>query len=131
MIVLDTHTWIWWVHADSRLPAAMEKLIRETPSTERAVSVISCWEVAKLIELKRLTLPVNVSTWLERATRTGVAQLVPLSLPIILDSTSLPPGFHKDPSDQIIVATARTLGALLLTIDEKIVNYPHVRTFAG
>jgi PIN domain nuclease of toxin-antitoxin system len=62
LIVLDTHTWIWWVHADPHLPAAAEKLIRETPATDRIVSIISCWEIAKLIELRRLTLPVNVST---------------------------------------------------------------------
>ena len=129
MIVLDTHTWIWWVHADPHLPAAAEKLIRETPPPDRMVSIISCWEIAKLIELRRLTLPANVSTWLERATRPSVAQIVPLTLPIIVDATSLPPGFHKDPADQLIVATARTLGAVLLTVDEKIVSYPHVRTF--
>ena len=67
---------------------------------------------------------MNVSTWLEQATRPSVAQVVPLTLPIIADSTNLPPGFHKDPADQLIVATARTLGALLLTVDEKIVKYP-------
>lgn len=131
MIVLGTHTWIWWVHADPHLPATAEKLIRETPATDRIVSIISCWEIAKLIELRRLTLPVNVSTWLERATRQSVAQIVPLTLPIIVDSTNLPPGFHKDPADQLIVATARTLGALLLTVDEKIMRYPHVRTLMG
>ncbi|MBK8252501.1 MAG: hypothetical protein IPK82_07515 [Polyangiaceae bacterium] len=49
-------------------------------------------------------------------------------MPIILDATSLPPGFHKDPADQLIVASARTLGAVLVTVDEKITKYPHVRT---
>lgn len=128
MIVLDTHIWIWWVHADPHLPAAMENIIRTTPAAERMVSIISCWEVAKLIELRRLTLPMNVGTWLERAMHTSVAQIVPLTLPIIVDATSLPPGFHKDPADQLIVAAARTLGAALLTMDEKIRSYPYVRT---
>lgn len=130
LIVLDTHTWIWWVHADSRLPPVLEKRIRSTPANERMVSVISCWEVAKLCEYKRLPLPVATSTWLDRATRPSVAQIVPLSLPIIIDATSLPAGFHKDPADQIIVATARTMGATLLTVDEKILQYEHVRTLS-
>lgn len=128
MIVLDTHTWIWWVHADPHLPAAADELIRQTPATERVVSIISCWEIAKLIELRRLTLPVNLTAWLERATRPAVVQVTPLTVPIIVDATSLPAGFHKDPADQLIVATARTLGALLLTVDEKILKYKHVRT---
>ena len=129
MIVLDTHTWIWWVHGDSRLPIAMEERIRATPIQERMVSIISCWEVAKLAEYGRITLPVEVGSWLEQSTRPTVVQVVPLTLPIILDATSLPGEFHKDPADQLIVATARTRNALLLTIDEKIRKYPHVRCF--
>lgn len=108
----------------------METRIRATPATERLVSIISCWEVAKLVEHKRLTLPVTMSTWLDQASRPSVVQLVPLSLPIIVDATSLPASFHKDPADQIIVATARTLGAVLMTVDEKILKYDHVRTFS-
>lgn len=131
MIVLDTHIWIWWVHADSRLPPAMDSRIRSTPASQRFVSIISGWEVAKLVEHNRLTLPVAVSAWLDRASRPSIAQLVPLSLPVIVDATSLPAGFHRDPADQIIVATARMLGALLLTVDEKILRYEHVRTESG
>lgn len=130
MIVLDTHTWIWWVHADSRLPSALEQRIRSTPADQRMVSIISCWEVAKLVENSRITLPVAIGSWLEQSTRSSVAQIVPLTLPIILDATALPEGFHKDPADQIIVATARTLGAVLLTVDEKIRKYEYVQTFA-
>lgn len=128
MILLDTHIWIWWVHDDAHLPEPLAKLIRETPAADRHVSVISCWEVAKLSEHKRLTLPTGVSAWLEKATHPSVVQVVPLTLPIIVDATSLPADFHRDPADQLIVATARTLGATLLTVDEKIRAYPHVRT---
>lgn len=130
MIVLDTHIWIWWVHADPRLPPAIESTIRLTPASNRLVSIISCWEVAKLIEHKRLTLPVALSVWLGQATRASVAQVVPLSLPVIIDATSLPDGFHRDPADQMIVATARVLGATLLTVDEKIAKYAHVHTIS-
>jgi PIN domain nuclease of toxin-antitoxin system len=131
VIVLDTHTWIWWVHADPRLPSAMEERIRSTPVNERMVSIISCWEVAKLVEHGRITLPVAIASWLEQSTRSNVVQIVPLTLPIIVDATSLPGEFHRDPADQIIVATARTRNAILLTIDEKIRKYEHVATFAA
>src|SRR2546429_160299 len=46
--------------------------------------------------------------------------------PIAVGSTQLPQPFHRDPADQIIVATARTLGVPLLTADARILNYPHV-----
>jgi PIN domain nuclease of toxin-antitoxin system len=47
---------------------------------------------------------------------------------ILLESTRLPEAFHPDPADRIIVATARSYGATLLTQDRKILDYPHVRT---
>ncbi|WP_438823534.1 PIN domain-containing protein [Alteromonas sp. P256] len=45
-----------------------------------------------------------------------------------IESTRLPDEFHQDPADRMIVALARTLSAPLITADEKILNYPHVRT---
>jgi PIN domain nuclease of toxin-antitoxin system len=49
---------------------------------------------------------------------------------IAVDSTRLPGEFHRDPADQIIVATARVLDIALVTVDERILRYPHVRTIA-
>jgi PIN domain nuclease of toxin-antitoxin system len=47
---------------------------------------------------------------------------------IALASVALPGEFHKDPADRIIVATARALGAPVISADEKIRSYPHVRS---
>jgi PIN domain nuclease of toxin-antitoxin system len=43
-----------------------------------------------------------------------------------LESTLLPGSFHKDPADQMIVATARTYIIPILTADNKILNYDFV-----
>ena len=47
---------------------------------------------------------------------------------IAIESTKLPGNFHRDPADQIIVATARVYDISLLTADSRILQYPHVRT---
>jgi PIN domain nuclease of toxin-antitoxin system len=39
----------------------------------------------------------------------------------------LPQPFHKDPADQIIVATARIYDCPLMTCDTKILAYPHLK----
>jgi PIN domain nuclease of toxin-antitoxin system len=44
-----------------------------------------------------------------------------------LDATNLPDNFHKDPADQLIVATSRVFGINLLSEDEKIRNYKFVK----
>ena len=51
MIVLDTHAWIWWVDGDRRLTQGQRDVIAAEEANLIGVSAISCWEVAKLVEL--------------------------------------------------------------------------------
>ncbi|MEI8342845.1 MAG: PIN domain-containing protein [Verrucomicrobiota bacterium] len=50
---------------------------------------------------------------------------------IVIDATRLPKWSHKDPGDQLVVATARRHGLKVLTSDSKILQYPHVASFAS
>ncbi len=127
MVVLDTRIWIWWVHADTSLPAPIRTLLDASEQTGLAVSAIPCWEVAKLIEHERLTLPCPVLDWLQQALSYPGVRLIDLSPGICVESTRLPGEFHRDPADQLIVATARVLGAPLVTVDSKILQYAHVK----
>ena len=127
MIVLDTHIWIWWVDGNQRLTKANQQWIQQYQSQGLGVSIISCWEVAKLVENNKLVLSCSVSEWLNDALAYPGVQLLDLTLPIVVESTQLV-GFHRDPADQIIVATARIYNCPLLTVDDKILNYPNVQT---
>lgn len=127
MIVLDTHVWVWWVDDNQRLTQQHRHWIQQYQSQGLGVSIFSCWEVAKLVENNRLALSSSVSGWLEVALAYPGVQLLNLTLPIVVESTQLI-GFHRDPADQIIVATARIYGCPLLTVDKKIINYPNVQT---
>ncbi len=128
MIVLDTHIWIWWVHADERLTPTQRETITANETDVVGVSAISCWEIAKLVEYGRLQLPSPLEEWFEQALNYPGVQLLALSPEIAIESTQLPGEFHRDPADQIIVATARVCGCPLVTSDDKILNYPHVTT---
>lgn len=128
MIILDTHIWVWWVHGDERIAPSQADAIEEAKSDAVGVSAISCWEVAKLAERGRLALPNPVDEWLSLALGYPGVRLIELSPAISVASTQLPEGFHRDPADQIIVATARMNNCRLVTSDEKIVSYEHVKT---
>ena len=129
MILLDTHIWIWWVHEDSRL--SKDRISWIDSQTEGiGVSAISCWEIAKLVEYKRIELPCPIKEWLKQALNYPGVQLLELSPEISVQSTELPGEFHRDPSDQIIVATAMIHQCPLLTADKKILDYSHVETIA-
>ena len=127
MIVLDTHIWIWWVDGSNRLPKHYQAYIQANETQGLGISIISCWEVAKLVEYNRLVLPCPVADWFDQALAYPGIRLLGLTPQIALESTQLE-GFHRDPADQIIVATARTYGCPLLTADEKILNYDQVNT---
>ena len=122
MIILDTHIWIWWVDENPKLSAENREIIQANQKTGLGISIISCWEIAKLVEKNRLVFECSVEEWLAIALKYPGIQLLDLSIPIILESTRLS-GFHADPADQIIVATAKIHGALLITQDERILNY--------
>ena len=125
-LLLDTHVWIWW-HVR---PGALSKRVRSAmaaSSDELLLSAISVWELAKLIEKGRLGLSCDPEEWIEQALRMPRLRLVPLSPRVAYRSTALPEPFHEDPADQIIVATARDEDATLLTRDERLLSYPHVR----
>ena len=127
MIILDTHIWVWWVHDAPELPASYRTIIEQNEATGIGISAISCWEIAKLVEKGRLRLPYSTDHWFTLALAYPGILLIPLSPEIAIESTHLPPPFHNDPADQIIVATARTYACALLTVDTKIRNYTHVQ----
>jgi len=128
VILLDTHVWVWWVHGDQRLSKKQASLISENEEGEIGVSIISCWEVAKLVEYGRLKLPRDLTDWFAQALSYPGVVLIQLTPEIVVDSVQLPGTFHRDPADQLIVATARLHRCHLLTSDEKITRYPHVQT---
>jgi len=130
MIVLDTHVWIWWVHGDERLTRTQAEVIDANETDVIGVSAISCWEIAKLVEYGRLELPGSLEEWFEDALSYPGIRLFELTPEIAIESTQLPGKFHRDPADQMIVATARLCGCPLVTSDGRLVEYPHVETIA-
>ena len=111
---------------DPALPAAHRAAI--DADEDRGVSIISCWEVAMLVALKRLELTIPVLHWIEEALRYPGVRLLGLTPGVVVDSTVLPGGFHRDPADRMLVATARALGCAILTSDDRILGYSQVRS---
>ena len=126
MILLDTHIWVWLVSNTQHLRPRHRELLLLHEANGLGVSIISCWEVAKLVEKGRLALQEPVGEWIAAALDRPHITLLPLTPEIAVDATQLPTGFHSDPADQLIVATSRILSIPLFTADAKILAYPHV-----
>lgn len=129
MIVLDTHVLVWWIAGDPKLSRKAANAIRkELPDGRLCVPAIAAWEVGMLVSKGRLTLGMDVDEWLEGVQAIRGVVVLPLTSRIALDSTRLPGSFHGDPADRMIVATARTENAPLVTADQRIRAYHNVRT---
>ena len=127
--VLDTHAWIWWVAEDSRLSVSARRAIEESRATgELWLSAFSIWEVAKKVQKGQPLLDRPLDDWLDQATGQAGVQVAEPTRAVLVESCRLPGGFSGDPADAIIVATARSLGALLVTRDRRIRDYEQVRT---
>ena len=130
MIVLDTHVLVWWVANDSQLSARARKALaaEQRRSGQILVSAITAWEIAMLIRKGRLQLTMELHDWLAAVESLEAVRLVDVSARLAVQSVQLPGEFHNDPADRMIVALARETGAPLLTADDKIHSYPHVRS---
>lgn len=131
MIVLDTHTLIWWVNGDSQLSLNAKAAIEHEQQNESGiilVSSISAWEIALLVGRDRLTLGMNLDDWLETVNEIEGVRFVSVDNAVGVESTRLPGDFHKDPADRMITALARHFNVPLVTADERIRAYKHVRS---
>ncbi|MEN6624108.1 MAG: type II toxin-antitoxin system VapC family toxin [Smithella sp.] len=129
MIVLDTHAWIWWVSSPEFLSETAKQIIDEAATEKNVfISSISTWEIAILVSRGRLKLTMSPADWVAASEALPFFDFVPVSNSIALKSVQLPGILHNDPAERIIIATAVSLGAVLVTKDEKIRNYPHVKT---
>jgi PIN domain nuclease of toxin-antitoxin system len=119
VIVLDTHAWLWWLSAPERLSDAAAEAIGE--ASRIGVSTLSAWELAMLVSRRRIELDREVATWVgqgladERVESLAPSAQVAVSAGL-LDAKSFP----GDPVDLLIYATARSLGATLITRDRAI-----------
>lgn len=129
MIVLDTHVWVWWLSDPKRLSRKVAGLVERKASDKALyVSSISVWEVCLLSLRGRLKLSLDVRDWIVRAESLPYFQFVPPDNSILVRSAFLPEPFHADPADRIIVATALTLEAPIVTKDRKIHDYPAAKS---
>jgi PIN domain nuclease of toxin-antitoxin system len=130
VIVLDTHAFVWWASGNQEQLSspALSAINGELDGGHLIVSSISCWELAMLVARDRISLSMDVTEWLKVVAQVEAVRFVPVDNDIAVKSVELPGDFHKDPADRIIVATARQLGVPVVSADDKIRQYSHVRS---
>ncbi|WP_448189112.1 type II toxin-antitoxin system VapC family toxin [Azospirillum sp. sgz301742] len=120
--LLDTHVLIWLAQGDARLGPLARRTIDDARSRDQLyVSAVTFWETAMLHSRSRIILPQAPDRWRHSVLTTGIEEF-PLDGVAAVGSVEIA-GFHADPADRFLVATALTRDATLLTADEKILAW--------
>ena len=129
MIVLDTHAWIWFISNPDLLSKRAKKAVNAAVKDKSIlISSISAWELALLVTKKRIKLTLDVTDWIAKSESLPFIQFVPVTNSIAIKSVNLPLPRHPDPADRIIIATALSVGAPLVTKDKKLLDYVPIKT---
>jgi PIN domain nuclease of toxin-antitoxin system len=115
---------VWLVEGHQGLKQrAVSMMERAGEDSRLRLCAISVWEVAMLESKGRIGFNVPCLEWIEAALGLPGLSLMPLTPVICVESTRLPGALAGDPADRLIVATARGLGATLITRDERLLRY--------
>lgn len=123
-VLLDTCALIWLVQGDELAPQSVA-LLSDAAARDGVVflSPISALEVGLLVSRQRLQMRMSPHQWFAKAIAAPGVRLADMSPDLLIASSFLPGRPPRDPSDRIIAATARDLGATLITRDRVLLDY--------
>jgi PIN domain nuclease of toxin-antitoxin system len=120
-LLLDTHTFLWFVGDDPLLSAKAKGRI-EDPANRKWLSVASCWEIAIKVGLKKLDLGEQATTFLPRELATNGFDLLAIDLRHATFVETLPP-HHQDPFDRLLIAQALIEAIAVVSADARFDRY--------
>jgi len=129
-LLLDTHVWIWAFEGNDSLGVRCGRFLRDK-SSERWVSPVSTLEIARLVERGHLELACPISEWVARSMVALQMRTIFIDHAIAMEAYGLSRGFHGDPADRMLVATARLHDCHLVTADRRILACQEVRSLSA
>jgi PIN domain nuclease of toxin-antitoxin system len=123
-LLLDTCAVIWLSEGEKLADAAIELLkAADDVGQFTYISPISAWELGLLASRGRIQLLITPQRWFARLFESRGVRLAEMSPDVLIASSFLPGKPPRDPADRIIAATARDLGATLITRDRALLGY--------
>jgi PIN domain nuclease of toxin-antitoxin system len=127
-LLLDTHLLLWASTASDRLTQRAQARL-EDEDAEVLFSAANIWEVAIKSALGKPSFQVDAAVLRRALLENGYAEIAITGVHASQVAT-LPP-LHRDPFDRILIAQAAEEGAILLTVDRTIAQYPGRIEYVG
>jgi len=125
VLLLDAHAWIWAVEGDvRRVGPRSRRLIAQAEARDALrVSPATLFEIVALHTAGRLRLALPPERWIEASLERPGIRVAELTREVAIDAAFIPRSALPDPLDRLLVASARQLGATLLTGDAAVLAY--------
>ena len=124
-LLLDTHTFLWFLLDDLRLSPTARELI-DDPANDIEVSPATYWEIAIKISLGKYELPEPYDVFIEREIATNDFRILPIE-PKHTAALIILPYHHRDPFDRLLVAQAMAEDIPIVSVDLAFDAYPVTR----
>lgn len=118
-VLLDTHTFLWWITDGPRLSRRAKKAIADSSCL---LSVASCWEMAIKAGLGHLDVPAPLDRFLQQQIEINGFHVLPVSLEHAAGVRDLP-FHHRDPFDRLIAVQARLEELPVVSADPVFTKY--------
>jgi PIN domain nuclease of toxin-antitoxin system len=114
-VLLDTHTFLWWITDSERLSKKVRQVISNRHNSV-LFSAASGWEIAIKMKLGRLQLQEPMEIFIIDQLAVNAFEVLPCHLNHALHVYKLPE-HHRDPFDRMLIAQSQLEDVPLLTSD--------------
>jgi len=118
--LLDTHTFLWFVSGDNKLPVSVIDKIKDIHQP-CFLSAASLWEITIKNQIGKLTLDISLEELFNYADRNQI-EIIPINYQHLIVLSKLP-NHHSDPFDRLIIAQAIAENLVLITRDKELKKY--------
>ena len=123
-MLLDTNVLLRLVTDNPHISESFKQAVESgLDNGDVAVSAVTFMETTRLHHHRRIDLGCHPATWRRERLMSGLLE-IPIDGDLAVESVLLMnSGFHRDPADQLIVATAMRTGMELATFDSAIQDW--------
>ncbi len=124
-LILDTHTFLWFIFGDPQLSLTAVELLRD-PVNEKLLSIASPWEVGIKVSAGKLTLSEPLEAYFDEQMKLNSVKMLPITLAHVACVSTLPL-HHRDPFDRMLIAQSLMENIPIISADAAFDAYSVVR----
>lgn len=119
-ILLDTHTFIWFINDSPELSSSAADLLES--DVDLILSTASLWEIAIKVSLNKLTLPDNYEQFIPQQITLNNIEILTITFDHLTVVSKLP-FHHRDPFNRLLIAQSMSENLQIVSVDSQFDRY--------